>query len=378
MRISYVTYAGNREADERIRNRKVLFIDNEVAQQVLTMEDTMEVIEEAYREYGLQRATASRATHHVPRNNGDGWSRWSPMASAIPKIGALAIRIKSDVDVPVADRYEWHCVAPGKYCGLILLYSTEDGAPLAILNDGHIQHMRVGAAGGLSVKLMAQEDASTLGLYGTAGMASTHAWAISQVRPIRLIKVYSPNAEHRRAFAQRISKDLEIEVVAVDTPRQVAEGADIIAACTNSRVPVFNGEWLAPGMHVLSVEPREFDDEVYLRSHRYVYSRTPTTEHYYAAPPGQRPGREWGGEDPDRPWIERERRLMLEKKRFFLSDLVLGNVTGRETKDEITCFTTQGIPIQFTATSYLVYQRAKEMRLGHELPLQWFLQDIRN
>ena len=231
---AYVTYHGNTEADREIAKRSVLFIDNETAARVLTMEDTIDAVEESYREWGLGRATATRATHSVPRPGGDGWYTWDPMASALPGMDALAVRMKSDILPPSGTQVKKYCVAPGKFCGLIMLFSTDDGAPLAIMNDGHIQHMRVGAAGAISVKHMAREDAAVLGLYGTAGMATAHALAIARVRPIREIRVYSPNPEHRAAFADRMSENLGVSVVAVDDPRRVMEGADIVAACTNS------------------------------------------------------------------------------------------------------------------------------------------------
>lgn len=372
-KITYVTYPGNPEAEEKIKGRNVLFIDNDVARQVLTVDDCSAVVEDAYREFGLGRATASRASHYVPRPDGRGWYTWDPMAAAIPKLGVLAIRIKSDVLPPTEGQVKKYCVAPGKFCGLILLFSTEDGAPLAIMNDGHIQHMRVGAVGGLSVKHMACRNASTLGLYGTAGMATAHAFAIAKVRSINTIKVYSPNREHRQAFARQTSQDLGIEVVAVDNPRKVMERTDIVAACTSSLMPVIRGEWMEPGMHVLSVLPNEFDDEVFLRCHRYVYSRTPTTE-YYVADPSRTPS--LGYEPIDTEWLQREQRLLTEEKKAFLSDVILGKRVGRASNDEITCFTTQGIPIQFTATAYKVYQLANERGLGRKLPLSWFLQSL--
>lgn len=370
---AYVTYHGNTEADREIAQRSVLFIDNETAAQVLTMEDTIDAVEEAYREYGMGRATATRATHSVPRPGGEGWYTWDPMASALPGMGALAIRMKSDILPPSGAQVKKYCVAPGKFCGLIVLFSTEDGAPLAIMNDGHIQHMRVGAAGAISVKHMAREDASTLGIYGTAGMATAHALAIAKVRPITRIVAYSPNPEHRAAFAERTSRLMGIEVVAVDHPRQVAEGADIVAACTNSLEPVVKGEWLEPGTHLLSVLPNEIDDEVFRRCHRYVYSRTSRTD-YHVADPERRPA--VGYEPIDTEWLEREERLLSEDKRVFLSDVIVGRYLGRKEPEEITCFVTQGIAIQFAASAQKVYEGARDRGLGRKLPLSWFLQDI--
>ena len=372
--ISYVTYAGNPEADREIEGRNVLFIDNETAQQVLSMEDCMDVIGSAYEEFGLGRATASRASHSVPSSDGQGWFSWDPMVSAITNIKAVAIRIKSDVQPFTEGRVEKYSVAQGKYCGLILLFSTEDGAPLAIMNDGHIQHMRVGAVGGLSAKYLAREDATTLGIYGTGGMATAHAWAIAKVRPIKTIKVYSPNSKHRKDFSIQMSREMGIKVLDVEDPREVMEGADIVAACTNSLIPVALGDWLEPGMHILSVIPNELDDKLLSKCDRYVYSRTPTTE-YYVADPERRPV---GGsyESADSAWLLREEKLLSPEKMAFLSDVILGNAVARANDKEITCFISQGIPIQFTATAMKVYQLAREQNLGKKLPLAWFLQDI--
>ncbi|HTN71004.1 MAG TPA: hypothetical protein VMO00_07920, partial [Methylomirabilota bacterium] len=135
--IRYVTYGRNDEAEARIKDRTVLFIDNDVAQQVLTMEDCIKVVEEAYREFGLGRATASRSLHQVPQYGGQGWFNFAPMFSGIAQFGVLAIRMFTSISIP-GDGRSSYSVTPGKYCELILLYSTEDGALLSIMQGGHV------------------------------------------------------------------------------------------------------------------------------------------------------------------------------------------------------------------------------------------------
>jgi ornithine cyclodeaminase/alanine dehydrogenase-like protein (mu-crystallin family) len=81
---------------------------------------------------------------------------------------------------------------------------------------------------------------------------------------------------------------------------------------------------------------------------------------------------------PGTEWPARERRLMAEEKIVFLSNVILGQAIGRGGDKEITCFTSHGIPIQFAASAYKVHQLARERGLGRELPLGWFLQDIRH
>ena len=376
-RISYVTYHRSEEAEEKIKDRSVLFIDNEVAMQVLGMEDCLKEMEDAYREMGLEGVTDRRTTFHTLRSDEQQWTSWSPMEAVVRRLGIVGVRIRSNMEVRDEKRHDFYCVTPGKYCGLILLFSTEDATPLAILNDGHIQHMSVGCTGGLSAKYFARQDASTLGILGAAGMGTTHAWSMAKVRNITKIKVYSPNPAHREAFADQMSLDMGIEVVALDDPRQVVQGSDIVACCTNADVPVMFGEWLEPGMHAVAVGVSEFDVDLMRRVDRYVYSRSRSTEHYFTKP------KEYDASDkestaPEIRWARKEGEAEVEGRMSFLPQVVAGQIPGRANATETSCFVSQGMPMQFIVIAHKVYQLAKERGLGRKLPLGWFLQDIHN
>ena len=110
---------------------------------------------------------------------------------------------------------EKYCIEPGTYSGIVLLYSIVNGEPLALLQVGYLQHVRVGAAAGIGVDLMAREDADTLGLIGSGGMARTYLEAIAEVRPLRSVRVYSTTPETREAFAKRARDELGLDVEAV-------------------------------------------------------------------------------------------------------------------------------------------------------------------
>src|SRR5438132_1666667 len=80
----------------------------------------------------------------------------------------------------------------GKFCGLIYLFSTRNGEPLAIMPDGVIQRLRVACCNALAAKYMAPAKAATYALLGSGWQASGQALAMATVRPIREIRVYSP------------------------------------------------------------------------------------------------------------------------------------------------------------------------------------------
>ena len=83
---------------------------------------------------------------------------------------------------------------------IIILYNLDNGEPLAFMHETYLSGFRVGATTGLAVAECARPDAEVLGLLGTGNQAFHSCRAICAVRPIRQVKVFSPNADHRAAF----------------------------------------------------------------------------------------------------------------------------------------------------------------------------------
>ncbi len=135
--------------------------------------------------------------------------------------GYFAIRMKSDVvyerEYEGVRTQEKYCVRPGRYCGLVFLTDVETGAPLAIINDGHLQHLRVAADSAIGTDLMAREDCRALGMLGSGGMAASHVEALLEVRKIERIKVFSPTRANRERFAAEIAKRHGIECEACES-----------------------------------------------------------------------------------------------------------------------------------------------------------------
>ena len=129
----------------------MLIIDNRTQETLITMRECIEVQEDAFRK--LAEGVAAhrpRIDVYVPCASDDSYYRWGSMEGAYN--GIYACRVKSDIvswpSRASGQTEEWHCIRPGTYCGLILLFSTDNGEPLAILNDGTIQHVRVGGGAG--------------------------------------------------------------------------------------------------------------------------------------------------------------------------------------------------------------------------------------
>jgi alanine dehydrogenase len=378
----------------------MLIINNDLVAQVLTIEDSIRAQEKAFKKIPSGGAIhRPRIDMYVPCQRDDGYFRWGTMEGS--NDGYFAIRMKSDIiHWPKDDDGNWteekYCREPGTYCGLILLTSTENAEPLAIINDGMLQHMRVGGGAGIGVKYLAREDSHVVGMLGSGGMARTFLQAFKSVRDIRQCKVYSPTAENREAYAEEMSRRLNIEVIAVDNPHDAIKGADILSTCTDAMQPVYDAEWIEPGMHVTNLGRREMPDsaiakfDVIIRqgtaglqmkqTERFQAERGLSPAAYIGGTPEEmeripqkNPEPGLGGDDPE----FSDRGKGGDKPDF--ASLAEGKVDGRTSREQVTFYRNVGNQgLQFSSVGGVVYEKVKELGLGHEIPTDWFLQDIRD
>ncbi len=378
----------------------MLIINNDEVATVLNMKDCIRVQEAAFKKLPTGGAMhRPRIDMYFPCEREDGYYRWGTMEGA--NDGYFAIRMKSDIIIwPTQPDGRWtedkYCREPGTYCGLVFLFSTKNAEPLAFINDGAIQHMRVGGGAAIGAKYLSREDSRVVGMLGSGGMARTFLEGFCCVRDIELCKVYSPTPGNREAYAEEMRRMLGIEVQVCDSPRDVFRGADILATATDSMQPVYAADWLEPGMHVTNVGRREMPDaaarrfDVVIRqgtaglqmqqTERFQAERglSPAafiggTEEQMRRLPEKNPEPGFGGDSPE--FTDRGRGG--DKPDF--ADLVGGKATGRTRPDQITFYRNVGNQgLQFSAVGGFVYEQAKARGLGREIPTDWFLQDIRD
>jgi ornithine cyclodeaminase/alanine dehydrogenase-like protein (mu-crystallin family) len=116
-----------------------------------------------------------------------------------------------------------------------------------------IMALRTAATTGVGFRHLVRKNATKAGVFGSGGMALHKILALQNERKIQTYKVFSRNKENRVAFCQRLAKLIPAEFIPVETPREVIEGVDVVICATSSNVPVFDGRWLEPGQHVVTV-----------------------------------------------------------------------------------------------------------------------------
>ena len=366
----------------------MLFLNNDDVKQVLNMEVTMAALDTAYQELAREEAVCRpRIDIQIPTEDPEKIYQWGTMEGGSTS-GYFAIRMKSDVvyeqEYQGAITQEKYCVRPGRFCGLILLTSIQNGEPLALVNDGYLQHMRVGADSGIGAKYMAREDAAVVGMIGSGGMARSHVESFLLARKIKKIQVYSPTKANREAYAKEIEEKFNLEVIPMDNPRDVYKGADIVAGCTDSAVPVVFGKWLEEGTHVTCVGGKP-DDQTLKRidvSMRLGNAPAPwglpefgLADEYitYAAKPKE------NADFQMKRIGKRGHGVIAGDRTVYFSEILSGAKKGRTSDKQITYSERGNIQgAQFYAVAGRVYELAKEKGLGREIPTEWFLQDIRD
>jgi ornithine cyclodeaminase/alanine dehydrogenase-like protein (mu-crystallin family) len=363
-----------------------LFINNEIVSHVLTMEDTIAALEESYRNIGIGEAVCRpRIDIRIPTSDPSRLYQFGSMEGGSTK-GYFAVRMKSDIiyesNYEGVTTKEKYCTKPGLYCGLIFLTSIENAEPLAFINDGVLQHMRVGGDGGIGVRYMARKDAEVVGMLGSGGMARTHMQAFTAVRDIRKLQVFSPTKANREAFGDEMRHLYDIDIRVCDKPEDVYKGADIIAALTDSAVPVMDGSCLEPGQHIVNVGGGGTPDQASL-DRVDVYFRFGNAP---APVGGVALDDEYLGwearYDPAKTADIRKKRghgALLPDRMVTFADLVAGEETGRSSENQITYSERGNLQgAQFFSVAGRVYELAREQGLGNEVPTEWFLQNVRD
>ncbi len=213
---------------------------------------------------------------------------------------------------------------------LVLLFRPETGEPLVTMEGRLITEMRTAAVSAVATRLLARPDAAVLAILGSGVQARSHLEALRLVRQFRDIRVWSPRhaGEFARRFGVRLAQSAEDAV----------RGADVVVVATASRVPVLQGGWLSPGVHINAIGAprpnwRELDDAVLRQAKLYVESREAAS---------------------------RESGDVIAAGAIFaeIGEVLGGSKPGRQSRDEITLFKSVGVAVEDIASAALVYRGA--------------------
>ena len=307
-------------------------------ERLLDMPTALEAVEEVLRQHGEGLApNQPRRRVFVPRGV------LHVMAGGMPAWGVMGLKAYSAVG--------------GKVRFVVLLFSTESGELLGVIEADRLGQIRTGAASGVATKYLARDEASVVGIFGTGRQARTQLQAVCAVRAIREVRAYSRDPERRQRFCADMERLLGCVVRPVEAPVDVVKGADIVITITSSREPVFDGHLIEPGQHLNvagsnMAQKREVDDETIRRADRIVVDQLEDA-------------RIESGDliDPVIRGVTRWERM------HELGAVVCGKAPGRERAEEVTLFKSNGLAIQDVAVAWKVLERGRASGVGADVPI---------
>jgi ornithine cyclodeaminase/alanine dehydrogenase-like protein (mu-crystallin family) len=209
---------------------------------------------------------------------------------------------------------------------LIVMFKSETGEPLAVLDGRLITEMRTAAASAVATQRLARRDAAVLGILGSGVQAGSHLAALRHVREFKEVRLWSPR--NAPAFAKRHG------VTAVASAEDAVRGADVVVVATSATTPILQGRWLAPGTHVNAIGAtrpnwRELDDDLVTTARVFVDSREAAL-------------RESGDV------------IAVRSEVTEIGAVVTGTAPGRRNDQEITLFKSVGVAVEDVAAGALV------------------------
>jgi len=321
---------------------KVLIADQPTVAELLPMRECVELMERTLRNLAEGGATLPlRSSMILP----EGENRMLLMPSALPSIGALGAKVITIFPGNHGGPFDAHQ-------GVVLLFDDRHGALRALVDATAVTALRTAAVSAVATRALARPESAELAILGAGTQGATHLEAILLVRPLRRVRVYDPDQDRARRFAERESERREIPVAAVQTAREAVEGADIVCTVTTSPEPVLEGRWLKPGAHLNAVgaytpATRELDSETVARARLFADRRESLLRE--------------SGE-----FLIPAREGLIGEEHFQgeIGEVLTGRVAGRRSSEEITLFKALGIAVEDLAAAHHVLEQASARGTG--------------
>ena len=241
---------------------------------------------------------------------------------------------------------------------LISLFDQRTMELVALVDGNRITDIRTAATSVVAVNALSAPGPLRVGVIGSSSLARNTLQALAAVRDIASAKVFSPSPENRQRFASDFRSSHGFDIVSVDSPREAVSGADVVLCAARSRdeSPVFLGEWLAPGMVVVSVgstlpEQREVDEEAMRRATLIVADMREEIVH-----------------DTGDAIVATKAGVDVAGKTVELADVMNGTLPGRRSPDDIIFYKSVGSALQDVVTAEMLLRGALETQRYVPMP----------
>jgi alanine dehydrogenase len=309
---------------------------------VLSMDDLIAAMETALGDFSARKVTQPLRT---VLEVGEHQAFYGVMPAYLPATPALGTKLvtvfggNAKLGLP-------------SHLAIIVLLDPHTGSLLALMDGRYITEARTAAVSAVSVDHLARGDARTLAIIGTGVQARSHLEAISRVRELSEVRVWSRSLARREIFVADMQPQTTARVTVASSAEDAVRGADIVVLVTASKEPVIRSEWIDDGTHICAVgacrpTEREMDAALVARGDVYVDSREGALK-----------------EAGDIILAIRDGAITADSLRAELGEVVSGRAPGRQTPARVTVFKSLGMAVEDVAAAHLAYVRARAQGRG--------------
>ena len=325
-----------------------LFVCADATQQVLVWDEVVSRLREAY---AVPHASAESPPRTVARGRGT----WLRTLTAVPTgsrfMGAKIFGLGRQKTLDY----------------LIVLTDQETGRIVGFVDANYVTGYRTAATSAVAVDRMAPAGGATLGVLGSGLEARSHVRAIASIRPVDSLRVFSPTRAHREAFAETFTEELGVPCMAADSAEAAVRGATLVIAAARSHdeSPILRGEWLDPGMVVVSIgstlpEQREIDEHVVDVCDLIVCDAVEEVV-----------------EETGDMLAARAADIRFGHKLVSLNELISGAVDDRLAASALPMFKSVGAALQDILVAELAFDKALARGLATPLSIEFLTKDVR-
>lgn len=316
---------------------RTLLLNKEQVGRLICMKDVIGAVEEAYKAFNSDLVNQPPYTCiHLPPPRGEidfkiGYCEANEMISMKASSGGFPNNLAE------------HGVPSGM--GTILLFDARTCALVCVMDGSLITGLRTGAAGAVSVKVLARQNARKITSIGTGKQARMQIRAIHHVMKIEEIHAWDHHPENLDRYKADIEGEFDIPVVMARSMQAAVEQADILITTTRGKGALVEAAWIQPGTHIVAMGTdtygkQELEPEIFRHAKIVNDSTARCIEK----------GETW---HPLHQNIITQANIHAE-----IGEILLGQKAGRETEDEITIFDSTGMAIQDNTTAAKIYRNA--------------------
>lgn len=235
--------------------------------------------------------------------------------------------------------------------GTVLLFDARSCALICVMDGSLLTGLRTGAAGAVSVKVLARQNARKITSIGTGNQARMQIRAIHEVMKIEEIHAWDHHPENLARYKVDIEREFSIPVVMARSMQAAVEQADILITTTRGKGALVEAAWVQPGTHIVAMGTdtygkQELEPEIFRHAKIVNDSTAQCIEK----------GETW---HPLNQNIITQADIHAE-----IGEILLGKKPGRETDHEITIFDSTGMAIQDNTTAAKIYRNAIASQTG--------------